>query len=110
MTTPIPPDTVAPGQTGHIDAHNDISDVLTQFQSQLSGIPAISKGSASLTAGTVSVSLSSVGSTTVLLVSRLVPGGTLGQLSVPVVTAGSGFTITSSSNSETSSVAWIAVG
>jgi selenophosphate synthase len=110
MTTPIPPDTVAPGQTGHIDAHNAISDVLTQQQDQLSGIPVIRQGTASLTAGTVSVTLTSAGDSTVVLVSRLVPGGALGSLSVPVVTTGTGFTITSSSGTETSSVAWLAVG
>jgi hypothetical protein len=110
VTNTIPPDTVAAGQTGHIDAHNDISDVLTAFQSQLAGIPAIRQGTATLVAGTVSVSLSSTGSSTVVLVSRQAPGGTLGSLSVPVITAGSGFTITSSSGSETSSVGWVAVG
>jgi hypothetical protein len=106
----IPPDTVAPGQTGHIAAHNNISDVLTAQQSQLSGIPGIKAGTATLTAGTVSVSLSSVSSGTVVLVSRLVPGGTLGHLSVPAVSNGTGFTITSTSVSETSAVAWLAIG
>lgn len=110
MTTPIPPDTVAAGQTGHLAAHNAISDILTQFQGQLTAIPAIRAGTAALTAGTVSVSLSSAGSSTVVLVSRQTPGGTLGNLSVPVITAGSGFTITSSSSSETSVVGWVAVG
>jgi hypothetical protein len=110
MTTPIPPDTVAAGQTGHLSAHNAISDVLTQHQAQLTGIPTIKQGTATLTAGTVSVTLGSVGSSTVVLVSRLVPGGTLGHLSVPAVTAGTGFTISSSSNAETSSVAWVTVG
>lgn len=110
MTTPIPPDTVAPGQTGHIDAHNAISDVLTQHQDQLTAIPTIRQGTATLAAGTVNVSLSSVGGGTVVLVSRLVPGGTLGSLSVPVITTATGFTISSSSATETSSVAWLAVG
>jgi hypothetical protein len=110
MTTPIPPDTVAAGQTGHLDAHNAISDILTQFQTQLAGIPNIRQGTATLVAGTVSVSLSSTGSSTVVLVSRQTPGGTLGSLSVPTITAGSGFTITSSSSSETSAVGWVAVG
>lgn len=110
MTTPIPPDTVAPGQTGHIATHNAISDVLTEFEAQLSATPAIRQGTAALIAGTVSVTLTSVGSSTVILVSRLTPGGTLGHLSVPVVTVSSGFTISSSSASDTSSVAWLAVG
>lgn len=110
MSTPIPPDTVAPGQTGHIDAHNAISDVLTQHQAQLSAVPAVRQGTAALSGGTVNVTLPSVSSSTVVLVSRLVPGGALGSLSVPVVTTGSGFTVSSSSNTETSSVAWLAVG
>jgi hypothetical protein len=110
MTTPIPPDTVAAGQTGHLDAHNAISDVLTQHQSQLAAMPGLKQGTATLVAGTVSVTLASVGTSTVVLVSRLVPGGTLGSLSVPVVTAGSGFTVSSSSAGETSTVSWLAVG
>jgi hypothetical protein len=110
MTTPIPPDTVAAGQTGHLSAHNAISDVLTQHQAQLSSIPSLKQGTAVLVAGTVNVSLASTGVSTVVLVSRLVPGGALGSLSVPVVTVGSGFTISSSSSSETSSVAWLAIG
>jgi len=106
----IPPDTVAAGQTGHLDAHNNISDVLTAFQAQLSGIPALKAGTAALVAGTVSVSLSSVSTGTIVLVSRLVPGGTVGHLSVPTVSNGTGFTIASTSVSETSTVAWLAIG
>lgn len=110
MSTPIPPDTAAPGQTGHIDAHNAISDLLTGFQDQLSGIPAFRYGTASLTAGTVNVTLTSVNSSTVILVSRMTPGGTSGHLSVPSVSAGTGFTVTSASASDTSLVAWLALG
>lgn len=110
MSTPIPPDTVAAGQTGHLAAHNAISDVLTQHQNQLSATPAIKQGTATLVAGTVNVTLTSTGPSTVVLVSRLVPGGTTGTLSVPSVTPGSGFTISSASGSDTSSVAWLAVG
>lgn len=110
MTTPIPPDTVAPGQTGHINAHNAISDVLTQHQAQLSTIPGLVAGTATLVAGTVSVSLSSVSASTRVLVSRLVPGGTVGHLSVPTISNGTGFTIASTSASETSTVAWLAIG
>jgi hypothetical protein len=111
MSTPIPPDTVAAGQTGHLAAHNDISDVLTTFQGQLEGIPAISYGTATLTAGSVSVTLPSViAGTSVVLVSRMTPGGTIGHLSVPVVSSGSGFTITSSSATDISLVAWLVLG
>lgn len=110
MTNTIPPDTVAPGQTGHIDAHNNIADVLTAHQNQLTATPAIRAGTATLAAGTVNVSRSDVTSGTIVLVTRLVPGGTLGHLSVPTISNGTGFTITSSSATETSSVAWTAVG
>jgi selenophosphate synthase len=110
MTTPIPPDTVAAGQTGHIAAHNAISDVLTLFEGQLSEIPAVRYGTATLAAGTVSVALASVDSSTVVLVSRMAPSGTLGHLSVPSVSNGTGFTINSSSMSDASVVAWIALG
>lgn len=110
MTTPIPPDTVAAGQTGHLAAHNAISDVLTAHQNQLTAIPAIKQGTATLVAGTVNVTLTSVGPSTVVLVSRLVPGGVLGNLSVPSITVNSSFTISSSSATDTSSVAWLAVG
>jgi selenophosphate synthase len=110
MTTPIPPDTVAPGQTGHIDAHNAISDVLTQFQDQLTAIPSVRAGTATLVAGAVSVTLTTVGDSTVILLSRLAPGGTLGHLSVPSVTAAAGFTVSSTSASETSVISWLALG
>jgi hypothetical protein len=110
MSTPIPPDTVAPGQTGHIDAHNAISDILTDYQEQLSGIPLTRYGTAALVAGTVSVTLGSVSSASVIIVSRMTPGGTAGHLSVPSVSNGTGFTISSSSASDTSLVAWLALG
>ena len=110
MPNTIPPDTVAQGQSGHIAAHNNISDVLTAHAAQLAGTPAVRSGTASLTAGTVSVSLPSVTASSAVLVSRLTPGGTLGHLSVPAVSPGSGFTVSSSSGSETSSVAWLVLG
>lgn len=110
MSTPIPPDTVAPGQTGHIDAHNAISDVLTEHQAQLEALPVFTAGTAALVAGTVNVTLPALNGSTVVLVSRQVPSGTLGSLSVPSLTPGTGFTINSSSSAETSVVSWLAVG
>lgn len=110
MSNTIPPDTAAAGQSGHIAAHNDISDVLTAHAAQLAGIPVIRSGTATLAAGSVSVSLPSVTPSSVVLISRLAPGGTLGQLAVPSVSQGSGFTITSTSGTETSSVAWLVLG
>jgi selenophosphate synthase len=34
----IPPDTAAPGQTGHVAAHNNISDVLTAMSEQIQSL------------------------------------------------------------------------
>jgi selenophosphate synthase len=105
--TTIPPDNVAPGQTGHIDAHNSISDVLTEMDAELSALPAMQWGIATLTAGSVSVTASSVTAGSVVLVSRMSPAGTLGHLSVPALSAGSGFTIASSSGTDASTVGWL---
>lgn len=111
MSTPIvPPDTVAAGQTGHVQAHNEISDALTWLVGQAEGVPAMSWGKVSLTAGSVSVSLPAVDSGSVILVSRMTPSGTPGHLSVPSVTPGTGFTITSSSGSDASLVGYLVLG
>lgn len=110
MTTPIPPDTVAQGQSGHLLAHNQISDALTAHQGQLQAIPAIRYGTAQLASGTVTVSLPSVSATSVILPGRMTPSGTLGSLSVPTATPGSGFTITSSSPSDNSLVSYLVLG
>jgi hypothetical protein len=110
MSTPIPPDTVAAGQTGHIAAHNAISDVLTQFGNQLSAIPGLSYGTATLVAGSVNITLPSVTAGVPVLVSRMTPGGTVGHLAVPTVNSGSGFTVTSSSATDTSVISWLVLG
>ena len=106
----IPPDNAAPGQTGHVGAHNDISDVLTAHAAQLDALPSMQWGVATLVAGSVSVSASSVAAGSSVLVSRMTPAGTLGFLSVPVRNTGSGFTIASSSNADVSTVAWLVLG
>jgi hypothetical protein len=111
LSTPIvPPDTVAAGQTGHVQAHNEISDALSWLVSRSEALPVMSWGKASLTAGSVSVSLPAVGSGSVVLVSRMTPSGTLGHLSVPSVTPGTGFTITSSSSGDASLVGYLVLG
>jgi hypothetical protein len=108
MTTPtVPPDTVAPGQTGHIDAHNQISDVLNAILALVQAQAVMQWGTATLTSGSVSVSLPAIASGSVVLVSRMTPAGTLGHLSVPTVSAGSGFTVTSSSGSDDSLLGWL---
>ena len=106
----IPPDNVAAGQTGHVQAHNEISDTLTAHDTQLQGIPAMQRGIAALVSGTVTVTLGTVDSGSVVLVGRVNPSGTLGHLSVPAVSPGTGFTIASSSASDNSSVAWLVLG
>ncbi len=107
---PIPPDTAAAGQSGHIDAHNDISDVLASHDAQLQGIPVMRWGTATLVSGTVAVTLPSVSGSSVVLVSRQAPSGTLGHLSVPAISPGSGFTITSSSSGDNSVVSYLVLG
>jgi len=109
-TPTVPPDTAAAGQTGHVQAHNQISDALTWLVSQAEGIPAMAWGKSSLTAGSVSVSLPAVDSGSVILVSRMTPSGTIGHLSVPTVTPGTGFTITSASATDASLVGWLVLG
>jgi hypothetical protein len=106
----IPPDNAAPGQTGHVAAHNDISDVLTAMAAQLSDLPSMQWGKSTLVAGSVNVSASSVTAGSVVLVSRMSPAGTPGHLSVPVLNAGSGFTIASSSGTDISVVGWLVLG
>ncbi|MFJ1782612.1 glycosyl hydrolase family 28-related protein [Streptomyces anulatus] len=63
---------------------------------------------ATLVAGAVTVANTSVTANTRALVSRQAGGGTLGHLTV-TKTPGVGFTITSSSNADTSTVAWVLV-
>lgn len=111
MSTPIvPPDTAAQGQTGHVLAHNEISDALSWLVSRAEALPVMSWGKVSLTAGSVSVSLPAVDSGSVVLVSRMTPSGTPGHLSVPSVTPGTGFTIASSSSSDASLVGYLVLG
>lgn len=110
MTNIIPPDNVSAGSTGHVQAHQDISDVLTAHQSQLNALPVTYWGIATLVSGSVAVSQPAVDANSVVLVSRLTPSGVLGRLSVPTVSPGSGFTITSDSASENSTVSWLVLG
>ncbi|MGD6750342.1 glycosyl hydrolase family 28-related protein [Streptomyces sp. BH105] len=63
-------------------------------------------GLSTLAAGTVTVANTSVTANTRVATFRQTAGGTLGHLAV-TKTAGTGFTITSSSNAETSTVAWV---
>lgn len=106
----IPPDTVAQGQSGHLSAHNNIADVLTAHAAQLAGIPNLAWGTATLVNGSVTVSDGGVTGSSVVLVSRMAPSGTLGHLSVPSVNAGASFVISSSSASDNSVVSYLVLG
>ncbi|WP_240967504.1 hypothetical protein [Streptomyces composti] len=64
-------------------------------------------GVATLTAGTVTVNNTSVTANTRIFLTCQTPGGTPGFLRVSARTAGAGFTITSSSGTDTSTVGWL---
>lgn len=66
-------------------------------------------GTGVLTAGTVTVSTTKVTATSRIVTARQAAGGTLGHLSIANVVAGTSFDILSSSNLDTSTVAWILV-
>lgn len=107
----IPPDTAAAGQTGHVQAHDQISDALTAIVAAINALPSsVTVGKATLVSGTVTVALPAVDASSVILVSRMTPSGTLGRLSVPVVNPGTGFTITSDSAAENSVIGYLVLG
>ncbi|MBI0293309.1 hypothetical protein JBE04_02040 [Streptomyces sp. PRKS01-29] len=66
-------------------------------------------GTATLSAGSATVSNTSVTSSSRIFLTCQTPGGTAGFLRVSARTAGTSFTITSSSGSDTSVVAWMIV-
>lgn len=110
MAQVIPPDTRAAGQSGHIGDHNNIADMLTLFQNELAAIPTIIQfGSATLVAGTVTVPNGSVFTGCIVILSRQTIGGTAGNLTW-TITPSTSFTISSSSGTDTSVVAWLLIG
>lgn len=66
-------------------------------------------GSSALTAGSVVVANTSVTASTIVLLTSQVDGGTPGFVRVSTRTAGTSFTITSSSNTDTSTIGWLLV-
>jgi hypothetical protein len=66
-------------------------------------------GLAVLVGGTLPVSATQVTSTSRIILTTQVPGGTVGSPYVSARTPGTGFTITSTSGSDTSTVAWIII-
>ena len=69
----------------------------------------IAFGSAVLVAGTKTVSTTAVATGDKIFLTRLVTGGTVGNLSVGTITDATSFVINSDSNLETSTVAWLIV-
>ena len=64
-------------------------------------------GQATLVAGTVTVSTSAITTNSVVVASAITPGGTQGALFVSALTAGTSFTLKSTSATDTSVVRWI---
>lgn len=72
-----------------------------------SGTNAKAGTTAAMTAGTIAVTTTAVTANSVIVLSQKTIGGTPGALFVSAVTAGSGFTIKSTSSTDTSTVNWI---
>lgn len=91
-------------------AHNDHDSGLKGWTS-LSLLDGTNKrmGQAVLVAGTVVVSNTSVTANTRIFLSHANTGGTLGHLYISARTASTSFTITSSSNLDTSTVNWLLI-
>lgn len=64
--------------------------------------------SSAMTAGVVTVATTASSSTAVILYSRKTAGGTVGNVSI-TAQSGTGFTLTSSSNTETSTFNWFII-
>lgn len=80
---------------------------VTNFRVLPTGAPPafLAKGTATMVAGTIAVAYPNITAASVVRLIRQTAGGTLGHLSV-VLTAGTGFTINSSSGTDTSTVFW----
>lgn len=96
--------------TGGIATSNlrlKVSDATTGITNKLAVTTGSNKtiGTATLVGGTVTVNNTSVTANSLIFLSRQTTGGTTGQLSI-TKSAGTSFTITSTSGTETSTVAW----
>lgn len=69
----------------------------------------VETGKAVLVGGTVTVTVADIASTDVILLTRQVTGGTVGNLSVGTVTDDTSFVINSDSATETSTISWAIV-
>lgn len=106
MANVIPPDTRAQGQIGHLGDHNNIADVLSAHQTQLQALPAFTFGQATLVAGTVTINDVNLTANSLPLHSRITSGGTTGTITA-VILPGVSITFTSTSATETSTIAYL---
>lgn len=82
------------------------ASTVTSYEDHRQAITGRAFGTATLVAGTVTVSCPAVTATSVIVLTGQADGGTPGWLRVSARSAGTSFTITSSSGSDTSSVGW----
>jgi hypothetical protein len=86
---------------------NDLTSYVTAFSvTPLEQLATLNSGVATLVAGTVTVPDPNITANSLIRPSRQAPGGTVGELGIPTLTAGTSFTITSSSSADTSKVLW----
>jgi hypothetical protein len=85
-----------------------VGPMFTTTGTTIGANPTILKGEATLAAGTVTVTATSVTSTSFVGVTNIGPSATIGYLTV-AITPGTGFIITSTSNLDTSSLAWVII-
>lgn len=86
-------------------------ELLPIIEALVAAIPTILSGTATLVAGTVTVSTTGVLADDKILVCHNTPGGTVGIASVPVasIVTGTSFVINSSDAGDTSTVNWLIV-
>jgi hypothetical protein len=105
---------VAPGATGAEAVNKDDLDAQIALCAKIAGLTVAEgtdakMGTATLVAGEAVVANESVTANSRILLTSQVDGGTPGFLRVSARTAGTGFTITSSSNTDTSTVAYVII-
>ena len=82
------------------------ASTVTSYQDHRNGTPPPASGNAVLVAGTVTVNCAAVTATSVIQLTPQADGGTPGWHRITARTAGTSFTITSSSGSDTSTIGW----
>jgi len=83
-----------------------VGDLWIDTDAAVSGVSVGSSGTAALVGGVITVALPAVTAASRIFLTSQADGGTVGFLRVSARTAGTSFTITSSSGSDTSTVAW----